>query len=58
LNKNSAYLNKDSLDGSIKKIKISKILKKKNNLETMTFEEFNLFLNEYSNKPGYPDINK
>jgi len=26
--------------------------------KTMTFDEFNLFLKEYSNRAEYPDINK
>ena len=34
------------------------IIKKTSNFKSMTFEEFNLFLNDYSKKAEYPDINQ
>ncbi len=37
--------------------KLSEILKKTSDFKTMTFNEFNLFLKDYSNKKDYPDIN-
>jgi len=42
LDKNSAYLNEAPI--------------KNTNFNTMTFEEFNLFLKDYSNNASYPDI--
>ena len=53
LDKNSAYWNKDSVENK----KISKISKKNTDFKTMTFDEFNIFLKNYSNKADYPDIN-
>ena len=35
-----------------------KILKKTGDYKSMTFDEFNLFLKDYSNNAEYPDINK
>ena len=57
LDKDSAYWNKDSIKKSLEDKKLSKILKKTDSFETMTFEEFNLFLKVYSDKANYPDIN-
>ena len=58
LNKNSAYWNEDPIKKSAEDKKLSKILKKTGDYKSMTFEEFNLFLKEYSNNAEYPDINQ
>jgi hypothetical protein len=58
LNKDSSYWNEDSIKKPIEDKKLSKILKKTADYKTMTFDEFNLFLKEYSNNTEYPDINK
>ena len=57
LDKNSAYWNEDSIKKTVENKKISKILKKTADFKTMTFDEFNLFLKDYSDKADYPDIN-
>ena len=57
LNKNSTYWNKDLIEKSTENKKISKTSKKNINFKTMTFDEFNIFLKDYSNKTDYPDIN-
>jgi len=57
LDKNSAYWNEDRIKKITEDKKISKIDKKTTNFQTMTFDEFNLFLKEYVNKSDYPDIN-
>ena len=57
LNKDSTYWNEDLLKKFVENKKLSKILKKTDNLKTMTFEEFNLFLKDYADKTEYPDIN-
>ena len=44
LNKDAAYLDIDSIN-------------KTNDFMSMTFDEFNLFLKNYSNNAEYPDIN-
>ena len=58
LNKDSSYWNEDSIKKPIEDKKLSKILKKTADYKTMTFDEFNLFLKDYSNNTEYPDINR
>ena len=58
LSKDSAYLNEDPIKKSAEDKKLSKILKKTDDYKSMTFDEFNLFLKDYSNKADYPDINE
>jgi hypothetical protein len=56
--KNSTYWNENQKIKSLENKQLSKILKKKSDLKKMTFKEFNLFLEDYSKKAEYPDINK
>ena len=58
LNKDSTYWNEDQIKNPIKNKKLSKILKKTGDYKSMTFDEFNLFLKDYSDNAEYPDINK
>ena len=58
LNKDSVYWNEDSIKKSAEDRNLSKILKKTSDYKSMTFDEFNLFLKDYSNKTEYPDINQ
>lgn len=57
LDKNSAYWNEDPIKKSIENEKLSKILNKTDDFKKMTFDEFNLFLKDYSENSDYPDIN-
>ena len=57
LSKDSAYWNEDLIKKSSEDKKLSKILKKTDDYKSMTFDEFNLFLKDYSNNSEYPDIN-
>jgi hypothetical protein len=57
LNKDSAYWNEDSLKKPVDDKKLSMILKKTGDYKSMTFDEFDLFLKDYSNNAEYPDIN-
>ena len=58
LSKDSAYWNEDPIKKSNEDKKLSIILKKTADYKSMTFDEFNLFLKDYSNNAEYPDINK
>ena len=58
LSKDSAYWNENPIKKSADGKKLSKILKKTGDYKSMTFDEFNLFLKDYSNNAEYPDINK
>jgi len=57
LDRNSSYWNEDLTKKTVENKKLSKILKKTADFKTMTFDEFNLFLKDYSDKADYPDIN-
>ena len=58
LSKDSTYWNEGKIKKSDEDNKLSKILKKTADYKSMTFDEFNLFLKDYSNKADYPDINE
>ena len=58
LSKDSAYWNEDPIKKFAEDKKLSKILKKTGDYKSMTFDEFNLFLKDYSNNSEYPDINQ
>ena len=58
LSKDSAYWNEDPKNKLVEDKKLSKILKKTRDYKSMTFDEFNLFLKDYSNNAEYPDINQ
>ena len=58
LNKDSAYWNDTPIKKSLEDKKLTKILKEITDYKSMTFDEFNLFLKDYSNNAEYPDINK
>ena len=58
LNKDSVYWNEDLIKKSADGKKLSKILEKTVDYKSMTFDEFNLFLKDYSNNAQYPDINQ
>ena len=57
LSKDSAHWNEDPIKKSADDKKLSKILKNTGDYKSMTFDEFNLFLKDYSNNAEYPDIN-
>jgi len=58
LSKDSAYWNEDPIKKTAEDKRLSKILKKIGDYKSMTFDEFNLFLKDYSNNAEYPDINQ
>ena len=58
LSKDSAYWNEDPIKKSVEDKKLSKISLKTGDYKSMTFDEFNLFLKDYSNNAEYPDINQ
>ena len=58
LSKDSAYWNEDLIKKSSEDKKLSQIIKKTGDYKSMTFDEFNLFLKDYSNNAEYPDINQ
>ena len=58
LNNESTYWNEDPIKKSTDEKKLSQILKKTGDYKSMTFDEFNLFLKDYSENAEFPDINQ
>ena len=56
LNKNSSFWNEDTSIKSFKEKKKTELISKTKNIKNMTFEEFDIFLKEYSNNAKYPDV--
>lgn len=58
LNKNSEFWNEDMIIKKENEQKISKILEKSADITSMTMEEYELYIEEYTKKSKYPDISK
>ena len=58
LNKDSNYWNQDGIKSNENQKKISKILEKTDDIRKMTFEEYEIYIDDYTKKSKYPDISK
>ena len=58
LDKNSEFWNEDLIKKKENQQKISKILEKSTDITSMTMEEYELYIEEYTKKSKYPDISK
>ena len=58
LNQDSKYWTEDVEKRIETKKKLSKILKKTDDTITMTFEEYEIYIDEYTKKSKYPDISQ
>ena len=58
LNQDSKYWTEDVEKRKETKKKISKILKKTDDITTMTLEEYEIYIDDYTKKSKYPDINQ
>ena len=58
LNKDSQYWTEDVIKNEKNKKKLSKILKKADDITTMTLEEYEIYIDDYTEKSNYPNINK
>ena len=58
LNKDSLYWTEDTIKKKDKQEKILKILKKTKDIITMSSEEYKVYMEDYTKKSNYPDINK
>ena len=57
LNQDSKYCTEDFEKRKETKKKLSKILKKTDDITTMTLEEYEIYIDDYTKKSKYPDIN-
>ena len=58
LNKDSKYWTEDVSKRNDGQKKISNILKKSDDITTMTSEEYDIYIDEYTKKSKYPDISQ
>jgi len=58
LNKDSTYWTEDSIKNKADNIKLIKIIKKSNDIRSMTVEEYEIYIDDYVKKSKYPDINE
>ena len=58
LNQDSKYWTEDVEKRKETKKKLSKILKKTDDITTMTLEEYEIYIDDYTKKSKYPDISK
>ena len=58
LNKDSKYWTEDVVKKNENQKKLTNILKKSEDITTMTFEEYEIYIDDYTNKSKYPDINQ
>ena len=58
LNKDSKYWTEDVEKREETQKKLSKILKKTDDITTMTLDEYKIYIDDYTKKSKYPDISK
>ena len=58
LNKDSKYWTEDVVKKNENQKKLTNILKKSEDITTMTFEEYEIYIDDYTKKSKYPDISK
>tara|TARA_B100000287_G_C20432064_1_gene701945 strand:- start:92 stop:319 length:228 start_codon:yes stop_codon:yes gene_type:complete len=57
-NENSKFWTEDVIVKKEYEILLNKILDKSNDLMSLTFNEYKIYIDEYNKKSKYPDINK
>ena len=57
LNKDSKYWTEDVVKISEDQKKLPKVIKKSEDITSMTFEEYEIYIDDYTKKSKYPDIN-
>ena len=58
LNKDSKYWTEDVEKREVTQKKLSKILKKTDDITTMTVEEYKIYIDDHTKKSKYPDISQ
>jgi hypothetical protein len=58
LNKDSKYWTEDAIKKDVNQKKLSKTLKKSADITTMTLDEYEIFIDDYTKKSKYPNINQ
>ena len=58
LNKDSKYWTENSIESKTKKKKLNQILKKTDDILTMTLDEYKIYIDDHTKKSKYPDISQ
>ena len=58
LNKDSKYWTEDVVKKSEDQKKLSEVLKKSEDITYMTYDEYKIYIDDYTKKSKYPDINQ
>jgi len=58
LNKDSKYWTEDVIKKSEDRKKLSYVLKKSEEITNMSYDEYNIYIDDYTKKSKYPDINQ
>ncbi len=58
INKDSQYWTENSIESKTNKKKLNKILKKSEDITSLTSEEYEIYIDDYTKKSKYPDISK
>ena len=58
LNKDSKYWTEDGVKKIEAEKKLSEVLKKSQDITNMTYEEYEIYIDDYTKKSKYPDINQ
>ena len=58
LNKDSKYWTEDVVKKSEDQKKLSELLKKSEAITNMTYDEYKIYIDDYTKKSKYPDINQ
>jgi hypothetical protein len=58
LNKDSKYWTDDVVKKSEDQKKLSEVLKKSEDITNMTYDEYKIYIDDYTKKSKYPDINQ
>ena len=58
LNKDSKYWTEDIVKSSEDQKKLTEVLKKSEDITNMSFEEYEIYIDDYTKKSKYPDINQ
>ena len=58
LNKDSKYWTEDVIKNNEDQKKLSNVLKKSEDITNMTYREYEIYIDDYTKKSKYPDINQ
>ena len=58
LNKDSKYWTEDVVKKNEDQKKLSEVLKKSDVITNMTYDEYKIYIDDYTKKSKYPDINQ